>query len=145
MENIKERIYRAGLIIIGNEILSGRTEDKNISYIAKSLNEAGIRLKEVRVVPDEEDKIVIATNEFRKSFDYVFTTGGIGPTHDDITTESIAKAFGVENVLNKEAYNILLEYYGDPEKINESRIRMAYPSIQLLLIPHLYLMKEGPT
>mgnify|MGYP001190728943 CR=1 FL=1 len=126
MKNFKERIYTSGLIIIGNEILSGRTKDENIFYVAKSLNNAGIRLHEVRVVPDIEENIVEATNNLRDRYDYVFTTGGIGPTHDDITTESIAKAFNVENVLNKEAYDILLDYYGTPEKINESRIRMAY-------------------
>ena len=126
MKEIKERIYTAGLIVIGNEILSGRTEDKNISYVAISLNRSGIRLNEVRVIPDVEGEIVFAVNHFRENFDYVFTTGGIGPTHDDITTQSIAKAFGVKNVLNQEAYNILLEYYGSREKINESRVRMAY-------------------
>ncbi len=126
MKEIKERIYTAGLIVIGNEILSGRTEDRNISYVAISLNRSGIRLNEVRVIPDVEDEIVFAVNHFRENFDYVFTTGGIGPTHDDITTQSIAKAFGVKNVLNQEAYNILLEYYGSREKINESRVRMAY-------------------
>ncbi|MAR79809.1 MAG: competence/damage-inducible protein A [Rhodospirillaceae bacterium] len=126
MKSAKERIYTAGLVVIGNEILSGRTEDKNISYVATSLNQAGIRLNEVRVIPDIEDEIVFAINYFRERFDYIFTTGGIGPTHDDITTQSIAKAFGVKNILNQEAYNILLEFYGSPEKINESRIRMAY-------------------
>ncbi len=126
MSKFKERIYTAGLIIIGNEILSGRTEDKNISYVANSLSKSGIRLNEVRVIPDIEEEIVLATNNFRHRFDYVFTTGGIGPTHDDITTQSIAKAFEVENILNNEAYKILLDYYGDRSKINESRMRMAY-------------------
>ncbi|PPR76629.1 MAG: Nicotinamide-nucleotide amidohydrolase PncC [Alphaproteobacteria bacterium MarineAlpha2_Bin1] len=126
MKKIKERIYTAGLIIIGNEILSGRTEDKNISYVAKSLTQSGIRLNEVRVIGDIEEEIVISINNFRNRFDYVFTTGGIGPTHDDITTQSIAKAFGVKNILNPDAYKILLDYYGDRSKINESRMRMAY-------------------
>ena len=126
MKKIKERIYLAGLIIIGNEILSGRTEDKNIAYIANSLSKSGIRLNEVRVIADIEEEIILAINNFRDRFDYVFTTGGIGPTHDDITTQSIAKAFGVENVLNQDAYKILLDYYGDRKKINESRMRMAY-------------------
>ena len=86
---------KASLIIIGNEILSGRTQDKNLSYLANWLNEIGIQLTEVRVIRDEEDVIVETVNYLRKTYDYVFTTGGIGPTHDDITSESIAKAISV--------------------------------------------------
>ncbi|MDC0073979.1 molybdopterin-binding protein [Alphaproteobacteria bacterium] len=120
------KVYKSALLVIGNEILSGRTKDENINYLAKNLSEIGVRLSEVRVISDIESEIVGAVNELRKKYDYLFTTGGIGPTHDDITVESIAKAFGVKNVLNKEAYNLLLEYYGSDEKINSSRKRMAY-------------------
>ena len=87
---------RASLIIIGDEILSGRTEDKNLAYLANWLGKLGIHLSEVRVVLDDESAIIDAVNDLRVKYDYVFTTGGIGPTHDDITTECVAKAFGVE-------------------------------------------------
>src|SRR3954453_23347458 len=85
----------ASILVIGDEILSGRTKDKNIGFIAEYLTAIGVDLKEVRVVPDEEEEIVAALNVLRKRYDYVFTTGGIGPTHDDITADSVAKAFGV--------------------------------------------------
>src|SRR5437588_459913 len=98
-----EKIVTACLLIIGNEILSGRTQDANLAYIAKGLNEVGVRLREVRVIPDIAETIVDAVNEMRAKFDYVFTTGGIGPTHDDITSECIARAFGVRWVLDEEA------------------------------------------
>src|SRR3954447_2213686 len=88
-------IVTAALLVIGDEILSGRTKDKNIGHVAEYLTAIGIDLKEVRVVPDEEDRIVEALNALRRRYDYVFTTGGIGPTHDDITADSVAKAFGV--------------------------------------------------
>ncbi len=94
---------KAALIIIGNEILSGRTKDKNLAYLAEWLNEIGIQLYEVRVIRDDEKEIIDCVNLLRKKYDYVFTTGGIGPTHDDITTESIAKAFNVELETNPEA------------------------------------------
>ncbi|HMS20777.1 MAG TPA: molybdopterin-binding protein, partial [Sphingorhabdus sp.] len=94
------RIYTAALVIIGDEILSGRTQDKNISQIALWLNVQGIRLREVRVVPDVEEAIVEAVNTLRARNDYLFTTGGIGPTHDDITVDAIAKALGVPVVLH---------------------------------------------
>jgi molybdenum cofactor synthesis domain-containing protein len=84
---------RAALIIIGNEVLSGRTQDANLQYLALGLNEVGVQLKEVRVIPDDEAEIIATINALRAKFDYVFTTGGIGPTHDDITSESVAKAF----------------------------------------------------
>lgn len=119
-------IYTAALIIIGDEILSGRTHDKNTPWIAEQLNELGIRLAEVRVIPDNKDKIVATVNEMREVHDYVFTTGGIGPTHDDITAESIAAAFGVELELNQDAYAALLAYYKDESDITESRKKMAY-------------------
>ena len=115
----------ACLIIIGNEILSGRTEDKNATYLAKELNECGVNLREIRVVPDIEKEIVDAVNACRARYDYVFTTGGIGPTHDDITSDSIAKAFGVKNVIHPEAHAILSSQYGDNE-LNEARLRMAH-------------------
>ena len=94
---------RAALIIIGDEILSGRTHDANLNYIAKWLGGLGIILDEVRVIPDVADRIQNCVNEYRRSFDYVFTTGGIGPTHDDITAENVAKAFGVDFLLNEDA------------------------------------------
>src|SRR5258706_280191 len=89
-----ERIVTACLLIIGNEILSGRTQDANLAFIAKGLNEVGVRLREVRVIPDVAETIIATVNETRAKFDYVFTSGGIGPTHDDITSECVARAFG---------------------------------------------------
>jgi molybdenum cofactor synthesis domain-containing protein len=115
--------WRAALAIIGNEILSGRTQDANLAYLAKWLNQQGIQLHQVRVVPDETAEIVEAVNALRARYDYVFTTGGIGPTHDDITVDAIAAAFGVEVVLHPKAEAILRSYYG--ERINETRLRMA--------------------
>ena len=115
---------KASLIIIGNEILSGRTQDKNLSYLANWLNEIGIQLTEVRVIRDEEDVIVETVNHLRKTYDYVFTTGGIGPTHDDITSESIAKAFSVDLEINQGALSILKEYYKDGE-LTEARMKMT--------------------
>ncbi len=103
--------YRAALVVIGNEVLSGRTQDLNTSYIGKKLAARGIVLVEVRVVPDIEDKIVKAVNELRGENDYVFTTGGIGPTHDDITSASIAAAFGVSVKVNDEALAIMTDHY----------------------------------
>jgi molybdenum cofactor synthesis domain-containing protein len=115
---------RAALVIIGNEVLSGRTQDANVQYIALGLNGVGVRLKEVRVIPDEEATIVRTVNELRAAFDYVFTTGGIGPTHDDITSESIAKAFGVPLLRDPRAVERLLRQIA-PENLNEARLRMA--------------------
>src|SRR6267378_3115399 len=97
-----EKTVNACLVIIGNEILSGRTQDANLAYLAKGLNSVGVQLREVRVIPDVADTIVATINEVRGTFDYVFTTGGIGPTHDDITSENIARAFGVKWVLDPE-------------------------------------------
>jgi molybdenum cofactor synthesis domain-containing protein len=114
----------AGLLIIGNEILSGRTQDANLAYLAKELNELGIRMREVRVVPDDEAEIVDALNALRARYDYVFTTGGIGPTHDDITSACVAKAFGLPFGRHPEAERRLRAYY-PPEKLNEARLKMA--------------------
>lgn len=121
----KNNIVSAGLLIIGDEILSGRTVDQNINFLAKNLSENGILLKEVRVVGDFENEIIFAVNELRKKFDYVFTSGGIGPTHDDITSLSIAKAFNQDLILNEVAHEILIQHYG-AENVNEARLKMAY-------------------
>jgi molybdenum cofactor synthesis domain-containing protein len=123
----EEKIVTAALIIIGNEILSGRIQDANLSYIATKLNdEAGIRLAEVRVVPDIENEIVEAVNAMRTKHDYVFTTGGIGPTHDDITAESVAKAFGRKLIRHPEAYRRLVAQFEKRGiEINEARLRMT--------------------
>jgi molybdenum cofactor synthesis domain-containing protein len=120
-----KRIYTAALVIIGDEILSGRTQDKNISQIALWLNIQGIRLKEVRVVADDEGAIVEAVNALRARNDYLFTTGGIGPTHDDITVDAIAAALGVPVVLHPVAKEILERYYETRGGINDGRLRMA--------------------
>lgn len=120
-----EKIWTAGLVIIGDEILSGRTHDKNIGQIATWLQVQGIRLSEVRVVADDEDKIVAAVNALRAENDYLFTTGGIGPTHDDITVDAIAKALGVEVVIHPEAHSMLEGYYSARGGLNEGRLRMA--------------------
>lgn len=114
----------ACIIIIGNEILSGRTQDKNIAWLAKELNNIGVRLMEVRVIPDVGETIIATVNECSAKFAYVFTTGGIGPTHDDITSENIAKAFGVALERNPKAETILQKHYG-AEKLNAARLRMA--------------------
>jgi molybdenum cofactor synthesis domain-containing protein len=115
----------AALLIIGNEILSGRTQDANLAYIALGLNEVGVRLKEVRVVADDEAAIIAALNALRATYTYVFTTGGIGPTHDDITAECIAKAFGVNLILDERAVDRLARQM-DRVNLNEARLRMAH-------------------
>ena len=101
------RIVTACVLIIGNEILSGRTQDANLAFLAQGLNEAGIRLREARVIPDDVDVIVKTVNEVRHAFDYVFTTGGIGPTHDDITAQSVAAAFNLPLVVHPDAKRLL--------------------------------------
>ena len=123
----------AAIIIIGNEILSGRTQDVNSSTIALWLNSLGVKVQEVRVIPDVEGVIVKTINEVRKKNNYVFTTGGIGPTHDDITAKSISKAFNVKYEVNKEAYKILENYYKQGE-FNEGRQKMAWTPTQAKLI-----------
>ena len=122
MPNKKEII--AGIIIIGNEVLSGRTKDINTSTISTWLNSLGIEVKEVRVIPDDAKTIIDTVNELRKKFNYIFTTGGIGPTHDDITAESISNAFNLEYGFHKEAFSILESYY-KPGEFTEGRQKMA--------------------
>ena len=114
----------AAFLIIGDEILSGRTKDENLNFLANQLSELGVSLREVRVVADVEIEIIEALNALRKKFDYVFTSGGIGPTHDDITSAAIAKAFGENLVENSQAKNLLTNYYGK-ENLNEARLKMA--------------------
>lgn len=129
-----DRIYTAALVIIGDEILSGRTQDANLAYLAKWLNVQGIRLAHVRVVPDVEAEIIEAVNACRATHDYLFTTGGIGPTHDDITIDAIAKAFGVPVVIHPEAEELLRAYYGGG--LTDSRLRMARVPDGAELIPN---------
>src|ERR1700722_5617224 len=124
----------ACVIVIGNEILSGRTKDENLAWLAVELNNAGLRLKESRIIPDIQEVIVKTVNECRVVFDYVFTTGGIGPTHDDITAEAIAKAFDVKYQIHKEAEAILRKNYEGT--INEARLKMAYMPQGATLIPN---------
>ena len=123
----------AAIIIIGNEILTGRTKDINTSTIATWLNKLGVRVQEVRVIPDIEEVIVKTINEVRKKNTYVFTTGGIGPTHDDITAVSISKAFRLKYEINKEAFKILEAYY-KPGEFNEGRQKMTWTPANAKLI-----------
>lgn len=115
---------KAAVIIIGNEILSGRTQDLNIPYIGKNLENLGILLEEAIIIPDVEVTIIDKVKHYSENYDYVFTTGGIGPTHDDITTESIAKAFNVKLLRNSEAVAIMERYY-EPGTLTEARLKMA--------------------
>ena len=132
-----DRIWTAALVVIGDEILSGRTHDKNIAQVAEWLQVQGIRLAEVRVVPDEEDRIVEAVNTLRERNDYLFTTGGIGPTHDDITVDAVAAALGVGVVVHPEARATLERYYADkPGGLTEDRLRMARVPEGAELIPN---------
>lgn len=132
MSNKKE--FFAGIIIIGNEILSGRTKDLNTSTISKWLNSIGIKVTEVRVIPDIEKIIIQHVREFSQKFDYVFTSGGIGPTHDDITALSISKAFESKYEIHKKAFQILENYYGE-ENFNEGRQKMVWmPSNAKLIL-----------
>ena len=120
---MSQSLVTAAILVIGDEILSGRTKDKNIGYIAEYLTKIGIDLKEVRVVRDEEKEIVDALNALRTRYTYVFTTGGIGPTHDDITTDCVAAAFGRRVIRHPKAVEAITAYYGD--KLNEARLRMT--------------------
>ena len=122
---IKNKKVNAAILIIGNEILSGRTQDKNTSTIAIWLNSIGVKVGEVRVIPDIEKTIINSVNLLKKNYDYIFTTGGIGPTHDDITAESISKAFGLKYKIHKEAYKILEAYY-KPGEFNKGRQKMVW-------------------
>ena len=119
------RIWTAALVVIGDEILSGRTHDKNIAQVASWLQVQGIRLMEVRVVPDVEARIVAAVDALRTAHDYLFTTGGIGPTHDDITVDAVAAALGLPVVVHPEARRILEAYYATRGGITDARLRMA--------------------
>ena len=130
------RIWKAALLVIGDEILSGRTQDKNVAQVATWLNVQGIRLSEVRVVADDTAAIVEAVNALRARNDYVFTTGGIGPTHDDITVDAVAEAFGVGVVIHPEARAILERYYEPRGGLNEARLRMARVPEGAELIPN---------
>ncbi len=131
-----ERIWTAAIAIIGDEILSGRTQDKNVSQIALWLNLQGIRLREVRIVPDVEQEIVDCVNALKGRYDYLFTTGGIGPTHDDITVDAIAKALGVDVVIHPEASAMLHAYYESRGGLTEARLRMARVPNGAELIPN---------
>ena len=131
----KIKTFSAAILIIGNEILSGKTQDKNIKFISERCNFAGIRLKEVRIVEDVKNIIIKNIRLLSKNFDHVFTTGGIGPTHDDITAESVAKAFGKKLILNKKALTLLKNYYHKSNiNLNESRLKMAYIPSNAFLI-----------
>ncbi len=121
----KNTKVNAAILIIGNEILSGRTQDTNTSTLATWLNSIGVKVGEVRVIPDVEKTIVDVLNLLRSEYNYVFTTGGIGPTHDDITAQSVSKAFGLKYEIHKEAYKILEAYY-KPGEFNEGRQKMVW-------------------
>jgi molybdenum cofactor synthesis domain-containing protein len=137
MTNTSPKTVTACLLIIGNEILSGRTRDANLQFLALELNKIGVRMVECRVVPDIEQTIVDTLNEVRKKFDYVFTTGGIGPTHDDITADCIAKAFGVGISEHPEAVARMTKHYGDPALFTPARRRMAR-------VPHGGVLVDNP-
>ena len=131
-----EKVWTAALLVIGDEILSGRTQDKNVVQVAEWLNRQGIRLEEVRIVPDSEGRIAGSVNELRRTYDYLFTTGGIGPTHDDITVDSIASAFGVPVVVHPKAREILEQYYSSRGGVTDARLRMARVPEGAELIPN---------
>mgnify|MGYP001497249650 FL=1 len=133
---IKNTKVNAAILIIGNEILSGRTQDTNTSTLATWLNSIGVKVNEVRVVPDDEKIIIDTLNLLRKSYNYVFTTGGIGPTHDDITAESVSKAFNRKYQVHKEAFKLLEAYY-KPGEFNEGRQKMVWmpEGAELILNP----------
>tara|TARA_A100001011_G_C14078501_1_gene743460 strand:+ start:66 stop:815 length:750 start_codon:yes stop_codon:yes gene_type:complete len=121
----KKTKVNAAILIIGNEILSGRTQDTNTLTLATWLNSIGVKVEEVRVIPDLEKTIIDTLNLLRADYDYVFTTGGIGPTHDDITAQSVSKTFGIKYEIHKEAYKILEAYY-KPGQFNEGRQKMCW-------------------
>ena len=133
---MNKKSISASIIIIGNEILSGRTQDINTQTLSTWLNSIGISVSEVRVIPDNEQMIIDTVNTLRKKYDYIFTTGGIGPTHDDITASSISKAFKKEYKVHKQAYKILESYY-KPGEFNEGRQKMVWmpENAELILNP----------
>ena len=133
----KKAKVNASILIIGNEILSGRTQDTNTSTLAIWLNSIGVNVAEVRVIPDVEETIVDTLNLLRSTYDYVFTTGGIGPTHDDITAQSVSKAFGIKYEVHKEAFKILEAYY-QPGEFNKGRQKMVW-------MPHNAKLILNPT
>ncbi|GGB90503.1 molybdenum cofactor biosynthesis protein [Novosphingobium endophyticum] len=137
------RIYSAALVVIGDEILSGRTHDKNIAQVASWLQVQGIRLREVRVVADDTPAIVEAVNTLRARNDYLFTTGGIGPTHDDITVDAIAEAVGVPVIVHPDARAILERYYDTRGGLTAARLRMARTPEGASLIPNRYTGAPG--
>ena len=132
----EKKAWTAALLVIGDEILSGRTQDKNVGQVAVWLNRQGIRLVEVRIVPDDQARIAEAVNALRSAHDYLFTTGGIGPTHDDITVDSIAAAFGVPVIVHPEARRILEAYYASRGGVTDARLRMARVPEGAELIPN---------
>ena len=129
------KVYSAAVLLIGNELLSGRTKDANLSFVAEFLIPHGIQIREARVVQDVQAEIVEALNILRRKYDFVFCTGGIGPTHDDITAEAVAVAFGVEYGLHPEAHQILIDYYKTTD-INAARLRMATMPLNAMLVPN---------
>jgi molybdenum cofactor synthesis domain-containing protein len=129
------KMVTACVLIIGNEILSGRTQDENLAFLARGLNDVGIRVREARVIPDDPGAIAAAVNEARRAFDHVFTTGGIGPTHDDITAQSVADAFGVPLVVHPDAKRLLEAHY-PAGHLNEARLRMAMVPEGAALLPN---------
>ncbi len=131
----ERKIVTACVLIIGNEILSGRTQDENLAFLARGLNEVGIRVREARVIADDPAGIIAAVNEVRRIYDHVFTTGGIGPTHDDITAQCIADAFGVPLVLHPDAKRLLEAHY-PAGHLNEARLRMAMAPEGATLLPN---------
>ena len=137
MNSKADRIWTAGMVVIGDEILSGRTADRNIAQVARWLQVQGIRLMEARVVSDDMAAIGNAVNAMRAAYDYVFTTGGIGPTHDDITVDAVAAALGVPVIVHPEARAILEAYYADkPGGLTDARLRMARTPEGADLIPN---------
>jgi len=136
------KIYTAALVVIGDEILSGRTQENNTKYIASKMVENGVELVEVRVVPDIEDAIVTAVRDLKNKVDYLFTTGGIGPTHDDITADSVAKALDIPLVKNTQAYQMLADHYGEAE-FTPTRQKMARTPRGAKLIPNPVSVAPG--
>lgn len=143
MKNI-DTAMTAAVLLIGNELLSGRTQDCNLAYIATRMKEKGIRLMQARIIPDQRETVVAVLNELRKAHDYVFTTGGIGPTHDDITADCVAQAFGVDLPIHKEAERRLLDYFIERDiEPNDDRMRMARIPVGATLIDNPVSIAPG--